>query len=80
VTSFANASQSSTTFAVNPQPFQGGSAEDTANIICRRFFGDEVPPVFRQRLAAYLAPAPSAANRVREAMSLALASSQFQWY
>jgi uncharacterized protein (DUF1800 family) len=80
VTSFANASQSSTSFAVNPLPFQGATADDTAGIICRRFFGNEVPAAFRQRLVTYLAPAPSSATRVREAMSLALASSQFQWY
>lgn len=80
VTSFANASQSSTSFAVNPLPFQGATADDTAAIICRRFFGNEVPAAFRQRLVAYLAPAPSSPTRVREAMSLALASSQFQWY
>ena len=80
VTSFANASATSTSFAVNATPFTGTTPEDTAERIIRRCFGGEVPESFRTRLADYIRPAPTSATRIREAMSLALASSQFQWY
>lgn len=78
--SFANASATSTSFAVNPAPFTGANADETADRIIRRCLGGEVPESFRTRLADYIRPAPTSTTRIREAMSLALSSSQFQWY
>ncbi|MDX2183257.1 MAG: DUF1800 domain-containing protein [Gemmatimonadaceae bacterium] len=77
---FATASATSTSFAVDPAPFTGTTVEETTSRIIARCLGGEVPESFRTRLADYIRPAPTSATRIREAMSLALSSAQFQWY
>jgi uncharacterized protein (DUF1800 family) len=64
----------------NVTPFVGTSAENGADLIVDRLFGGEVPTSLRTRLADYLRSAPTNTTRVREAVSLALSSAQFQWY
>jgi hypothetical protein len=80
VSAFANASATSTTFAVNPALFTGASPEATADLIIQRCFGGEAPATLRTRLADYVRPNATSATRIREAVGLALSSSQFQWY
>jgi uncharacterized protein (DUF1800 family) len=80
VSTFASASSTSTSFAVDPATFTGTSADDTANKIIANAFGGEVPSAYRTRLADYLRPNATSAARIRETMGLALASSQFQWF
>jgi uncharacterized protein (DUF1800 family) len=67
-------------FRVDPAGFRAATAELTADTICERCFGAEVPAGFRTRLADYVRPALANDNRIREALALALSSSQFQWY
>ncbi len=70
----------SATFNFNVTPFIGSSAETGASLIIDRLFGGEAPDSLRTRLADYLRPSPTNTTRVREAVGLALSSSQFQWY
>lgn len=72
--------QTGAAFNFDVTPFVGTSAESGADLIVERLFGGEVPESYRARLAEYLRPAPTNTARVREAVSLALSSSQFQWY
>ncbi|MDZ7631056.1 MAG: DUF1800 domain-containing protein [Gemmatimonadaceae bacterium] len=72
--------QTGATFNFNVTPFVGTTAEAGADLIIERLFGGEVPESYRTRLADYLRPAPTNTARVREAVGLALSSSQFQWY
>jgi uncharacterized protein (DUF1800 family) len=72
--------QTGAAFNFNVTPFVGTSAENGADLIIERLFGGEVPETFRTRIADYLRPAPTNTARVREAVGLALSSSQFQWY
>jgi uncharacterized protein (DUF1800 family) len=74
------AGQTGTTFNFDVTPFVGTTAESGADLIVERLFGGEVPVSFKTRLADYLRPSPTNTGRVREAVSLALSSSQFQWY
>jgi hypothetical protein len=74
----ANAASASLNF--NVVPFTGTTAETGADLIVERLFAGEAPQSLRTRLADYLRPSPTNATRVREAVSLALSSSQFQWY
>jgi uncharacterized protein (DUF1800 family) len=43
-------------------------------------FAGNMPSALEGQISAYLSAAPVSANRVREAMSLALSSNAFQWY
>ena len=72
--------QTGAAFNFNVTPFVGTSAETGADLIIERLFGGEVPLTLKTRLADYLRPSPTNTTRVREAVSLALSSSQFQWY
>jgi hypothetical protein len=72
--------QTGAAFNFNVTPFVGSTAETTADLIIQRLFGGEVPDTFRTRLADFLRPSPTNTGRVREAVGLALSSSQFQWY
>jgi uncharacterized protein (DUF1800 family) len=72
--------QTGATFNFNVTPFVGTTAETGADLIVERLFGGEVPVTFRTRIVDYLRPAPTNTARVREAVGLALSSSQFQWY
>jgi Protein of unknown function (DUF1800) len=72
--------QTGASFNFNVTPFVGTTAETGADLIVDRLFGGEVPLTFKTRLADYLRSSPTNTNRVREAVSLALSSSQFQWY
>lgn len=72
--------QTGAAFNFNVTPFVGTTAEAGADLIIERLFGGEVPESYRTRLADYLRPAPTNTARVREAVGLALSSSQFQWY
>lgn len=74
------AGQTGASFNFNVTPFVGTTAETGADLIIDRLFGGEVPLSFKTRLADYLRPSPTNTARVREAVSLALSSSQFQWY
>ncbi len=74
------AGQTGASFSFNVTPFVGTTAETGADLIIDRLFGGEVPLSFKTRLADYLRPSPTNTARVREAVSLALSSSQFQWY
>jgi uncharacterized protein (DUF1800 family) len=74
----ANASAGALNF--NVTPFVGTTAESGADLIVERLFGGEAPISLRTRLADYLRSAPTNPTRVREAVSLALSSAQFQWY
>ena len=74
------AGQTGANFNFNVTPFVGTTAETGADLIIDRLFGGEVPLSFKTRLADYLRPSPTNTARVREAVSLALSSSQFQWY
>ena len=56
------------------------NADAVASEIGRMMFGGELQDRLREELVAYLRPAPNNATRIREALSLALASSPFQWY
>jgi uncharacterized protein (DUF1800 family) len=57
-----------------------GSAQAVAAALGQWVFGGEMGDRTRAQLVAYLAPAPTNATRIREALALALASSSFQWY
>lgn len=59
---------------------QAGTAEGVTAAIGRAMFGGEMPASLRDALVAYLRPAPTNQTRVREALALAIASSQFQLY
>ena len=72
--------QSGASFNFDVTPFVGTTAEAGADLIIERLFGGEVPLTFKTRLADYLRPSPTNTTRVRETVSLALSSSQFQWY
>jgi hypothetical protein len=72
--------QTGATFNFDVTPFVGTTAETGADLIVQRLFGGEVPETFRTRLQDFLRPAPTNTTRVREAVGLALSSSQFQWY
>ena len=62
-------------------PFMtSGTASGVASSIDRFCFGGEIPPHLRDELASYVAIAPTDQTRVREAVSLALASFTFQFY
>ena len=74
------AGQTGAAFNVNVTPFVGTNAETGADLIVERLFGGEVPLTFKTKLADYLRPSPTNTSRVREAVALALSSSQFQWY
>jgi len=43
-------------------------------------FGGDMPPALEAQITSYLSAATVTATRVREAMSLALSSNEFQWY
>jgi uncharacterized protein (DUF1800 family) len=77
-TNFVNSTGA--TFNVDITPFVGTSAESGADLIAERLFGGEVPLSFKTRIADYLRPSPTNTTRVREAVGLAMSSSQFQWY
>jgi uncharacterized protein (DUF1800 family) len=72
--------QTGATFNFDVTPFVGTTAEAGAQLIVDRLLGGEAPLSFVSRLADYLRPAPTNTTRVREAVSLALSSAQFQWY
>ncbi|MCU0627075.1 MAG: DUF1800 domain-containing protein [Gemmatimonadaceae bacterium] len=71
---------SGTAFVVTPASFRAATAEATADLIIERLFGGEVPAAFRTKLADYVRPALASDTRIREALALAMSSSQFQWY
>ncbi len=72
--------QTGAAFNVDVTPFVGSTAEAGAELIVGRLLGGEAPVSYTARLADYLRPAPTNPTRVREALSLALSSAQFQWY
>jgi uncharacterized protein (DUF1800 family) len=72
--------QTGAAFNFNVTPFVGTTPETGADLIIERLFGGEVPESYRTRLADFLRTAPTNTTRVREAVGLALSSSQFQWY
>jgi Protein of unknown function (DUF1800) len=72
--------QTGASFAVSVTPFIGASPEAGAELIVEKLLGGEAPLSYTARLADYLRPAHTNTTRVREAISLALSSSQFQWY
>ena len=72
--------QTGTAFNFDVTPFVGTSAETGAELIIVRLFGGEVPESLRTRLQTFLRPSPTNTGRVRDAVGLALSSSQFQWY
>jgi hypothetical protein len=82
---FANfiASQSNVagevTFDVAPLVALGTPAA-IATQIEKMVFGGEMPAALETQIVAYLSAAAISANRVREAVSLALSSNEFQWY
>jgi hypothetical protein len=67
------------TFDVTPHVNLAQPAAISAQIETMVFAG-EMPAALEGPLTAYLAAAPVTANRVREAVSLALSSNAFQWY
>jgi uncharacterized protein (DUF1800 family) len=74
------ANAASADLMVSVTPFQGATAAAVADNIDRLVFGGEMPAVLRTQLVTFLTPAPTSTTRVREALSLALSSSAFQWY
>ncbi len=74
------AAQTGATFNFDVTPFVGTTAEAGADLIVAKLLGGEAPISYTARLADFLRPAPTNPTRVREAVSLALSSSQFQWY
>lgn len=72
--------QVGSSFNFNVTPFLGTTAEAGAELIVASLLGGEAPASYTARLADFLRPAPTNPARVREAVSLALSSSQFQWY
>ena len=72
--------QTGATFNFDVTPFVGTTAETGVDLIVQRLFGGEVPLSLRTRLQDFLRTAPTNTTRVREAIGLALSSSQFQWY
>lgn len=72
--------QTGATFSFDVTPFVGTTAEAGAQLIVDRLLGGEAPVSYVARLADYLRSGPTNTARVREAVSLALSSSQFQWY
>jgi uncharacterized protein (DUF1800 family) len=72
--------QTGATFNFDVTPFVGTTAEAGADLIVARLLGGEAPVSYTARLADFLRAGPTNTARVREAVSLALSSSQFQWY
>jgi uncharacterized protein (DUF1800 family) len=72
--------QTGATFNFDVTPFVGTTAESGAELIVQRLLGGEAPLSYTARLADFLRPAPTNPARVREAVGLALSSTQFQWY
>ena len=67
------------TFDVAPLVALAQPAAITAQIGKMVFAGD-MPAALEAQVTSYLSAAPVSANRVREAVSLALSSNAFQWY
>jgi len=51
-----------------------------ATQIEKMVFGGDMPAALEAQITTYLSAVPVTAARVREAMSLALSSNEFQWY
>ncbi len=72
--------QTGAAFNFDVTSFVGTTAEAGAQLIVDRLLGGEAPVSYVTRLADFLRPSPTSTARVREAVSLALSSAQFQWY
>jgi hypothetical protein len=57
-----------------------GTPAAIATQIEKMVFGGDMPAALETQITSYLSAAPVTAARVREAMSLALSSNEFQWY
>jgi hypothetical protein len=67
------------TFNVDPLVALAQPAAITHEIE-RMVFAGDMPATLETEIVSFLSAAPVSANRVREAVSLALSSSAFQWY
>ena len=67
------------TFDVAPLVALGTPAAITTQIE-KMVFGGEMPAALEAQIVSYLSAAAISATRVREAVSLALSSNEFQWY
>ena len=67
------------TFNVDPLVALAQPAAISAEIE-RMVFAGDMPATLETEIVSFLSAAPVSANRVREAVSLALSSSAFQWY
>lgn len=68
------------TIVVDTTPYLSGTADAAVDLIARNFFGGEMDAVTRANLLTYLKGGTFNETRVRETLSLAIASELFQWY
>lgn len=65
---------------VDAAPYMTGGADATIEALNQRVFAGEISAGTRASLRAYLVAGAFTETRVRETISLAIASSDFQWY
>ncbi len=68
------------TVIVDAAPYMVSGVDGTIDALNQRVFASEMSPSVRTALRAFLAGGAFTDTRVRETISLALASSDFQWY
>jgi uncharacterized protein (DUF1800 family) len=75
-------SNNATTTKVDVAPFKasGTAAEQVVGVINERIFGGEIAPPLKAALIAHVNGASFSDTRLRETLSLAISSHQFQWY
>jgi uncharacterized protein (DUF1800 family) len=65
---------------VNSAPYLTGTPDAAVDMLTANFFGGELDPATRSNLLNYLRGGTFNDTRLRETMSLAIASEAFQWY
>jgi uncharacterized protein (DUF1800 family) len=68
------------TIQLDPGVYRSASPAGTIDLIDQNFFGGEMPVATRTALTAYAGTAALTDAKIREVISLALASNSFQWY
>jgi uncharacterized protein (DUF1800 family) len=71
---------SSTTVSVNATPYMGAGVDAAIEMINQNIFAGEISPATKAALRTYAAVGTLTDARMRETLSLAIASSDFQWY
>ncbi|WP_396222487.1 DUF1800 domain-containing protein [Gemmatimonas sp.] len=73
-------SNSATTVRVNVAPYLTGTPDAALDRLNAEMFGGEMAPATRDQLRAYLTGGTFNETRMREALSLAMCSHDFQWF